>query len=196
MSSVGRSTEPSTKLIDPRGLREARVTRTRTNGYLVNGEYARLLAGFLRVFPREQLKVIFSEDLSAQPGATLADVFDFIGVDAGHVPANMERRYRAAALRPRIPGLNLVNWQHAAARVGPARVAWHRLPEGPRRAIDRAYNVTNHRVEMWNARRGGLPDDIDDALQRRLAAHYRPDGEALAQLIGREPPWLAGWESS
>jgi hypothetical protein len=184
------------ELLEPGTLEQTRVMRSRVNGYVVNGEYSRLLDGFLRVFPREQLKVIFSDDLSMRPADTLADVFDFVGVSADFVPGNVSTRYRAAAVRQRIPGLNLVTWQTRMARVRAARTSWHALPDRMRCRIDRAYNVANHRLEMWNALRGVVAEDIPAASHERLATHFRPDSEALGEMLGRDIPWLASWTGS
>jgi hypothetical protein len=188
--------EAVNQLIDPASLEHARVARTRLNGYIVNGEYARLLAGFLRVFPREHLKVIFSDDLAQRPAETLADLFEFIGVADDFVPDNVNTRYRAAAVKQRIPGLNLVIWQAGFARVRPLRALWHALPWRLRKAVDSAYNVTNYRVEMWNAWRGTVGEDIEPHVREKLIAHFRPDGEALREMLGREIPWLATWADS
>jgi len=184
------------QLMDPMRLEQARVTRSRDNGYVVNGEYARLLAGFLRVFPRDQLLVIFSDDLARSPNETLASVFSFVGVSPDFVPDNAGTRYRTAAVRQRIPGLNLVTWQTNLARVGPIRAAWHGLPDRMRAAIDRSYNMTNYRVEMWNAWRGSVGDDMPPSVRDRLIAHFRDDSEALAQMLGRDIPWLTTWARS
>jgi hypothetical protein len=184
------------QLIDPAALERTRAARTRTNGYIVSGEYARLLGAFLRVFPREQLKVIFSDELSERPAETVAELFEFIGVDADFVPENVNTRYRAAAVKPRIPGLNLVLWQAGMARVTPARTLWHALPTKVRHTIDSAYNVANYRVEMWNAWRGAVSEDIEPSVRERLIAHYRADSEALAELLDREVPWLSAWNAS
>jgi hypothetical protein len=181
------------ELLEPETLARSRVARTRLNGYVVNGEYARLLAGYLRVFPREQLKAILSEELLERPAETVADLFDFIGVTSELVPENVGTRYREAAVRQRIPGLNLVTFQTGLARLGVARRLWHALPDRPRNTIDRAYNVVNYRVEMWNALRGEAGDDIPEHVRDRLVAHYRADSEALAEMLGREVPWLASW---
>jgi hypothetical protein len=184
------------QLIDPVALERTRVARTRTNGYIVNGEYARLLAGFLRVFPREQLEVIFSDELAERPAETLANLFEFVGVAHDFVPDNVNTRYRAAAVKPRIPGLNLVAWQANMARVAQARALWHALPTKVRDLIDSAYNVANYRVEMWNAWRGTVSEDIEPAVREQLIAHYRADSEALAEMLGREISWLATWNAS
>jgi hypothetical protein len=181
------------ELIRPEALAQARITRSRDNGYVVNGEYCRLLAAFLRVFPREQLMVIFSDELARSPRQTLANVFEFIGVASDYVPENAGKRYREAAVKQRVPGLNLVTWQTALARVHPMRALWHALPRRTRSGIDRAYNVANYRVEMWNAWRGATEQDMQPAVHERLVAHFRADSEALAALLGREVPWLTAW---
>jgi hypothetical protein len=181
------------ELIDPASLEHARVSRTRMNGYIVAGEYARLLDGFLRVFPRERLKVIFSDELAQRPAETVSELFEFIGVADDFVPENVHTRYRAAAVKQRIPGLNLVTWQMNLAHVRPARTLWHALPGRLRKAADSAYNVTNYRIEMWNAWRGSAGDDIPPSVREKLIAHFRPDSEALGEMLGRDIPWLAAW---
>ena len=85
------------QLLMPEAIDTARIAPTRTNNYVVNGEYARVLAGFLRIFPREQLMAIFSDDLAERPAETLAKLFEFIGVAADFVPDNLDTRYRTGS---------------------------------------------------------------------------------------------------
>jgi hypothetical protein len=181
------------ELLDPAALERARRTRTRLNGYIVNGEYARLLAGFLRVFPRSQIKALFTEELQRRPAETLTDLFDFLGVSTEFVPGNVGTRYREAAVKQRVPGFNLVAFQGNLARLDVARKMWHALPSRSRDAIDRAYNVVNYRVEMWNALRGEVRDEMPVGVRDRLIAHFRPDSEELEEVLGREAPWLGQW---
>ncbi len=177
------------QLLVPSALDRARVVPTTTNGYVVMGEYCRVLGGFLRVFPREQLMVIFTDELAELPVETLSAVFGFVGVEADFVPDNLGSRYREAAVEERIPGLHLVRWQANLARLQPARVLWHTLPEDVRRRLDSAI----YRARMWNARRGVVGDEMSRAVRERLRAHFRPDSTALADLLGRDTPWLATW---
>jgi Sulfotransferase domain len=182
------------QLMEPTAMEHARTVPSRTNGYLVNGEYARLLAGFLRVFPREQLMVIFSDELAQEPTKTVSRVFDFIGVSSSFAPDNLGTRYREAAVKQRIPGLNLVTWRMSIARVRPARALWFALPKRVQRYIHRAYGQAGYRIELWNAQRHGVVDDeIPPAVRDRLTAHFLPDSEALAELVERDVPWLASW---
>jgi Sulfotransferase domain len=179
-------------LLTPSALDRARTVSTKTNDYVVKGEYCRVLAGFLRIFSREQLMVIFTDELAELPAKTLSMVFEFVGVEADFVPDNLNSRYREAAVKERIPGLHLHRWQSHLARVRPARMLWHALPEYVRRDLDGAV----YRARMWNARRGGLGDDISPAVRERLRAHFRPDSEALSDLLERDAPWLATWAQS
>ncbi len=181
------------QLIEPERLAEARVTPTRTNNYIVNGEYFRALSGYLQVFPREQLMVLMSDDLADRPAETMKTLFEFVGVDHDFVPDNLDMRYRKAAQKERVAGLNLYRWQDKLARVRPARSAWHALPDGIRGRIDRGFSVLSYRVSMWNAHRGVEGEDISPETRKALISHFRPDSEALAGALDVNPPWLARW---
>jgi hypothetical protein len=188
--------EAIAQLMEPVAMEQARIEPSRINGYIVNGEYARLLAGFLRVFAREQLMVIFSDELAQEPVETLAKLFDFVGVSADFVPENLGRHFRAAAARQRIPGLNLITWHVNVARVRWARALWFALPDHVRLDIYRIYGVASYRVQLWNARRGSVSEDISPAARRRLIDHFLPDSEALGDMLDRDIPWLETWTRS
>lgn len=183
-------------LLDPKTALQARVEPTRTNGYAVNGEYHRVLKGFLEMFPRDQLLVIFSDALSNDPTATLSRVFTFIGVDADVVPENLNARYRATATKRRIPGLDLYVWQRAIARSAPLRSLWHRLPDRLRAKVDQGYRVAGYRVTIWNAQRRKVAQNIPAATRAKLIQYFLPDSRALGRLIDLEIPWLADWQDS
>jgi hypothetical protein len=174
------------------GLERSRAIPSDTNSYIVYGEYGRILDGFLRLFSRDQMMVIFSSELSSRPDETLGSVFRFVGVADDFMPENVEERYRSAAVRPKVIGFNLYAWQTLIARVRPARALWHRLPRTIRGQIDQAYATASFRVGVWNARRGVANDDIPLAVRQKLIAHFRSDGEALADILGVHIPWLPG----
>jgi len=69
--------------------------------YLARGRYAEQLERWLAVFPREQLLVVASDELAAEPGETYARVLEFLGAPAhalGSYPRVYEQRY--AEMRP------------------------------------------------------------------------------------------------
>jgi hypothetical protein len=184
------------ELLTPEALRRERVAPRRTGDYVVNGEYHRGLSAYLRVFDRAQLEVIFSEELAADAPATLARVFAFTGVRADFVPENLDIRYREAAVRQRIPGLNLNIWQARAAGIAPVRAAWHALPARGRALAERSYSALNYRMAMWNAQRGVPETAISPGARAQLIEHYRPEGEALSEMLGITVPWLESWRVS
>jgi hypothetical protein len=183
-------------LLSPVALTQARIAPTSSNGYIANGEYGRILAGFMEIFPREQLLIVFSDELSEHPVSALSRIFDFVGVDPDYIPDNLNMRYRTAATKQRVPGLNLHTWQEHAARLHLLRSLWHALPDRLRAEVDRAYRLAGFRVTMWNARRGTIKPDTMDSAHYRLIEHFLPDSRALGRLAGMEIPWLTVWDSA
>jgi hypothetical protein len=66
------------------------------HGYVARGRYAEQLERWWLAFPREQLLVLTSEELAADPGRTYARVLAFLGVEPhelGDYPRVFEQRY-------------------------------------------------------------------------------------------------------
>jgi hypothetical protein len=55
--------------------------------YVARGRYAEQLERWFAVFPREQLLVLFSEELLERPAETYARVLEFLGADRYELPA-------------------------------------------------------------------------------------------------------------
>jgi hypothetical protein len=89
-------------LLDPAWLYAARTEPRAANRFVVNGEYGRILAAYAHAFPREQLLVMFTDELADDPGDVLDRVCDFIGLE-GFRPDDLERRHNRAASRVRVP---------------------------------------------------------------------------------------------
>lgn len=182
------------QLLSPRELDSARIIPTRLNSYVINGEYARILRGFLNVFPKSQLLPLFTNDLADRPTDTLAAVFDFLGVTADYLPDNLGTRHRQGATKQRIAGLNLYDLQTRLAHVQPLRQLWRALPSYFRVKIDRVYNVASYQTVMWNRTPDAGPSSMSAAARRNLISHFTSDSEALRDLLGKEIPWLASWK--
>jgi hypothetical protein len=61
--------------------------------YVARGHYARYLKPFFRVFPRREIKVLLLDDLRAETGDTLADLFQFVGVDSSFRPDSANQHF-------------------------------------------------------------------------------------------------------
>ena len=60
------------------------------------GMYIELLQPFLELFPKENIKVVWFEDLKKDPNAFIKEVFSFIGVDEAFVPNTVSEKRNAA----------------------------------------------------------------------------------------------------
>jgi hypothetical protein len=180
------------ELLEPAALAESRARPDETNGYVVLGEYGRLLGGYFDVFPREQLLVLFQGQLEEDPGAACAAVFAFLGVDPEFRPPNLGRRYHDGGSRRRFAWLDTTAWQRAARRSSLLSGLWRRLPRSLRRRILKRFNLATRRLFLWNrvaADAAAEPDAPSAETLARLRAHYREDEARLRDLLGTPPPW-------
>ena len=162
------------------------------DSYVVLGEYGRLLQGYFDAFPREQLLVLFHEDLERDPAAVCERAFAFLGVDPGFRPPNLGRRYNEGASNRRFAWLDPTRWQRAAARSAALRSLWRWAPRSLRRRILNRFDLAAWRLFLWNrapADAGADPDPASPETLARLRAHYREDGRRLQALLGVAPPW-------
>jgi Sulfotransferase family len=183
------------ELLRPEALAGSRANPTVKDSYVVLGEYGRLLAGYLDVFPRERLLVLFHEELERDPAAVCERAFAFLGVDPGFRPPDLGRRYNEGAGRRRFAWLDPIEWQRAAARSAALRGLWRRLPRSLRRRALLRFKGASWRLFLWNrvpAGKGGAgPDPVSPETLAALRAHYREDEAALRALLGSAPPWAA-----
>src|SRR5918999_1701883 len=75
--------------------REASIDRALLSDpqYLDASRYAMQIEQYLPYFDREQLLIIQSEELSEARGPTLQLIFEFLKVDGGWVPDNLDQEY-------------------------------------------------------------------------------------------------------
>ncbi len=174
--------------LEPDALLAARRLPDERTGYVVWGEYGRLLEGYLDVFLREQLLVLFLTDLKDRPAEVVQRVLRFLGVDPNFVPDNLGTTYRPGASARRVDWLDLKTAQAAAADSRLLRRLWHAIPEPTRRHIDRQFDRTNYRMDLWNRKASAAvsPSQVD--VTSALRAHYDEDANRLRAIVGI-PPW-------
>jgi hypothetical protein len=191
------------ELLEPEALEAARARPRETSGYVVWGEYGRILQGYVDVFGADQLLVVFSDELRREPERVLAEIHGFIGVDPTFVPDNLGERYRVGSDRKRLARLNPYQAQERMAGSGLVRRLWHALPERARRQVDQAFDGASYRLDLWNRRRRGTaePDSVQGATLTLLRDHFHADARLLTELVGRTPSWLdseveSAWDSA
>lgn len=177
------------ELLRPDSIRASRELPQETTGYVTWGEYGRILAGYFDVFPREQILVVFTEELEHAPRQLLYRVQKFLGVTPDFVPDNLGERYRMGGTERRFSWLNPHAVQGAAARTPVTRALWHALPEASRRRIDHGFRHTAYRFDLWNRGSKANVDDPRSSTLQQLYEYFVPDTAQLATLLQMTPPW-------
>lgn len=177
------------ELLSPDALVSARRVPAETTGYLVWGEYGRILAGYLEVFSRQQLLLLFTAEFQTDPRSVLRRVFEFLDVDVAFVPDNIGINYREGAAARRVQWLDLNPLQATVASNDVARRLWHALPEPMRRQVDARFDRTNYLVRLWNRRGNAHSAERASETEDLLRRHYAADALLLAELFGVAVPW-------
>jgi hypothetical protein len=186
------------ELLDPGLLERSRRHPEVDTGYVTWGEYYRILAGYLDVFPREQILVLFTEELERAPERFLRRVHEFLDVKPDFIPDNLGTRYRVGGSERRFPWLSPYegSWpspygriQRAIRRNPATRALWHALPEAGRHRINRGFAHTVYRLDLWNQHDGESVDDPAPETLARLREHFARDADQLAMLLGEISPW-------
>lgn len=139
--------------------------------YLALGRYAEQLTRYFRIFPREQILVLLSDELLSAPDIALAQVASLLGVEA-FAAASDAARANPAAL-PRFVRLNRILHQTRIKRRLRAV-----LPDSVKRAVRSWYF-------RGAAEARAAPED-----RARIIEMLRPDIERLAGMLGRD---LSAW---
>jgi len=153
--------------------RRAEVALRPGNPYVDDGFYLQRLAPYLKLFPREHIKVLVFEEFAADPAATMAGLYRFLGAEPGFEP-NVS--VRLGTIRyPRHSRVN-AGWQ-ALRRLQPH---WFRAPKP---------------LVRWNRallqRSLAEPPPYDPALRARPIELYRDEVAGMEDLLGRD---LAMWK--
>lgn len=145
-------------------------------------DYLPNLKPFFARFPRDQILILFYDDLRADPVAFLRSVYEFLNVDAGFRPPS---------------GLNLVGASNVARSQFVANLAMNTV------RLLRRIGVTSligplKRTKLLHSLlyRGAVPPGsipVSDEVRANIRARYQDQYSELEAMIGRELP--NGWRS-
>ncbi len=144
-------------------------------GYSRFPAYADQMARYFERFSREQIMVRLYEDLEADAGRLMADIFGFIGVTSGFVADTGEKLNAGGVPKNRAFQDFLMKSNPLTRAIGlvvPQEVRW--------RIRDRLARLNVRKVE------GGMPEQARAILRDRLGDQIR----RLEPMIGRD---LSGW---
>jgi Sulfotransferase domain len=155
--------------------------------YIDQGRYHTHLKRWFDAFGPDQVLVLIAEEVSADPVAASARLYDFVGVDSGFVSA-VASEARNVSDRPRSPGLRRVlrGGGDLLRRAGLEEQLVRIKSASPVAGVLRM-NSVDMRAEV---------PPMTDATRRKLAEVFRPELTDLAGLLKRDAfPWPT-WNAS
>jgi hypothetical protein len=145
--------------------------------YTEHSKYAEGVRAYQQAFPH--FKVLFFDDLQADPAAFMREVFGFLGVQQD-VPLNLEMKNVSGAPKSKA-------FQHLITQENPVKRA---LRPVLRAAFGRE---TRHRMRSWlKARNVGDKDRLSTEQYNALLPRFEEDIRELERLTGRD---LSGWRA-
>jgi len=149
--------------------------------YVEQGMYATHLRNWLRHFPRDNILVILTDDIDADPLAVCRSTFRFLGVDEAYVPSGLTDRYNPSfATRWSSLGA-LKDAVYGATRLPGLRWVWNAAAGAGLRSMYRGINVVPSSAV--------IPPPAAQTL-RELRERFLPEVQELETMIGRS---LAAW---
>lgn len=173
--------------LDPSSLEDARLPpsswEASIDHYLAWGEYGRVLEGFLRHFAREQLLVLFTDDLGADPTFVMSRIMTFLGLPLPGTPPDLSRRHNVDSPSLPLTQRSLLRVGRGLSHVRPLRWAWGVLPQRLRWRI--GTTLVQERTHSVETKR----DDVPQGIRDRLVDFYRGDVALTETLVGARLPW-------
>ncbi len=139
--------------------------------YLCPSLYAMQLDLYLERFSRDRVLVVDQADLLAERASTLAEIFDFLGVDAAVDPSAFDEELNTGGSNRRYP------LAYVRLRKGLASSPLRMLPRGLRRKLRGSLEQA-----AWSE---VPPTTLDDDLRHRLTELFEPQVERLRALTGK-----------
>ena len=166
------------------GLADFAALADPASGYVARGFYARQIAPYMERFPREQLRIYIYEEAVRDPELFVADLYGFLGVDAGFRPKTLTRRVGATHRLPKGLGFFVYKIVSPVINLPVILPAWRWLRRNTR-VVDIALDTV--------AKPGATNyPPLSDDERRRLAAVFADENARLFGLIGRDVPAWRG----
>lgn len=146
--------------------------------YIAWSEYGRILTEYRRHFPAPQLLVLYTDELEAEPRATLDRVLNFLELDETFRPNGLGEVMHAGGGSNRVPhGLRI--WLRERTLVAGL---WNLVPPQKQGRLRFLY-------ERWNTSKVKESLPLPAALEASLRHHFGADLKQLQNLGVRSPAW-------
>ena len=162
-----------------KALTESRLNPTRTNSYIIWGEYGRIISGYTQHFPIEQILILYTESLEHNPKDLLMQIYNYLAVEPFQ-PKGIGQKFRQGGTKARMPTVNkIINIisNKTIRRIVPFEL-WSEL--------GRLYLS----FELWNT----VPDKskeipLGHETLQKLYLHYKEDTASLERITQSTVVW-------
>mmetsp|Transcript_77207 Transcript_77207/g.153252 ORF Transcript_77207/g.153252 Transcript_77207/m.153252 type:complete len:143 (-) Transcript_77207:222-650(-) len=141
--------------------------------------YADELEKWANMFPREQLRVIHTDDLSQKPQKIMDDIFKFLHLS----PIDIGRDTRMC-VHGKAGVMDVLNMFENSVRIGSNSSVTTDNPELRVAACDQSPEDM-HREPLT----GAMHHNIDPELHLRLRSYFDPFNKRLYKFLGRDLGW-------
>ena len=150
--------------------------------YIEQGMYATHLRRWRQYFPAEQILVVLMDDICTDARSIAGAVYKFLRIDPTHVSKALhERSNPSYVVRNRVFDLGVKELRRVADSLG-LMPLWRAMGDTGLRRMYRAFNRRPSQTI--------IPHPKPETLIH-LRAHFRPEVEALEDMLGRE---LSRWK--
>lgn len=143
---------------------------------VVWGEYARLLQPYFENFPRENVLILFSDELKNKRADTLHGVLEFLGVESSWLPDNLQSEYHKGGTRPRFALLDMLSRMKLIRLV--LKLLLSERMRDQLRILYLTLSASEDEIE--------IPDEVYE----RLRQHYHADLAYVETLTGKKTFWF------
>lgn len=146
------------------------------------GMYGKHVEGYFKLFSRENILILFYEDIKQDPGAFMQKIYAFLGADKGFVPSSAEKRYHTsrARLSPWHKKINRTYLKLKEERAGQF------LIKGLRAA-----GINSNTVYKFLDKTGEKTRQFTGKDKRYLYNFYKDDIKKLERLLDKD---LGNWK--
>lgn len=154
--------------------------------YINQGLYGTHLERWLRVFPRNQIHLVFFDDILADRAKCARAVFRFLDIDQAHQPAALDRKANPSYLH-RFAWLSRIReGLFKAVRVIGLEPLWRRAGDAGAREL---YRKINRREPA------AVIPAIAPASVLQLRDRFEPELSRLEEITGRDlAAWRRAWQ--
>ncbi len=145
--------------------------------YLQLGMYGAILDHYLKYFKRDQIKIVFTEDLKASPEKIVKGLLKFVGASDQILPSNIGKKYhQGGKLRYQVIQ-DIMNSSFYQQKLQPVK-----------RFVPKRFKGMGYWVQQWNV----IPQrsEIDDVgLREEMSQIFKKDVEFLEDRFKVRVPW-------